>query len=79
MGSRRLYIKGEAMQPDVLPDANSEKQDDRLTTAEVAQQLRDFVPVHPALNRLHRQLVASSGVESVITSYDRMHHRHARS
>lgn len=69
------------MQLDALQDANSEKQDDRVTTAEaeVAQQLRSLVPSHPALNRLHRRLVASSGVETVITSYDRMYHRHSRS
>lgn len=47
------------------------------------EQLVEFLmrdaPKHPALNRLHRKLVASSAVEAVITSYDRMYHRHNRS
>lgn len=36
---------------------------------------------HPALNRVQSQLGAltESGIESRITSYDRMHHRHNRS
>jgi len=50
-----------------------------LTEEEVVEVLTRETPEHPALNRLHRKLVASSGVESVITSYDRMYHRHNRS
>jgi hypothetical protein len=34
---------------------------------------------HPALNRVQAKLVASAETESVISSYDRMHHRHSRS
>jgi len=38
---------------------------------------------HPALSRVRMRLGAlteiDSGVESRITSYDRMHHRHSRS
>ena len=36
---------------------------------------------HPALNRIQARLVSfsESGVETRITSYDRMHHRHNRS
>ncbi len=34
---------------------------------------------HPALARLQRELAAGDTLEQVITSYDRMHHRHNRS
>jgi hypothetical protein len=34
---------------------------------------------HPALNRVQAKLVASADTEAVISSYDRMHHRHSRS
>lgn len=36
---------------------------------------------HPALNRVQARLVSSAelGIETRITSYDRMHHRHNRS
>lgn len=35
---------------------------------------------HPVLNRIQEKLVSSEcGVETCITSYDRMHHRHSRS
>jgi hypothetical protein len=67
------------MQKDSGLDNRFKGDDEPVTTGEVAQQLRSLVPSHPALNRLHRRLVASSGVETVITSYDRMYHRHARS
>ena len=40
--------------------------------------LRDQ-PDNPALQRLQRRLLADSEASEVITSYDRMHHRHSRS
>ncbi len=34
---------------------------------------------HPALERLRERLIDGAPAETVITSYDRMHHRHSRS
>lgn len=34
---------------------------------------------NPALQRLQGRVVAGSTASEVITSYDRMHHRHSRS
>jgi hypothetical protein len=34
---------------------------------------------NPALQRLQSRARASAGASEVITSYDRMHHRHSRS
>ena len=34
---------------------------------------------HPALARLQRDLAAGDEADQLITSYDRMHHRHNRS
>jgi hypothetical protein len=34
---------------------------------------------NPALQRLQGRLLASAQTSDVITSYDRMHHRHSRS
>ncbi len=36
-------------------------------------------PDNPALQRLKGRLLADSEASEVITSYDRMHHRHSRS
>jgi hypothetical protein len=45
--------------------------------------LRDTVlrapSVNPAVQRLQRRLRAQADASEVITSYDRMHHRHNRS
>lgn len=43
------------------------------------QTLKKVSTNHPALNRLRAKVVSESALESVITSYDRMHHRHNRS
>lgn len=49
-------------------------------TEEQRQQLLKESPLrHPALNRVQAKLVASAETEAVISSYDRMHHRHSRS
>jgi hypothetical protein len=39
--------------------------------------LRDQ-PTNPALQRLKGRLLAQADASEVITSYDRMHHRHSR-
>lgn len=44
---------------------------------DLVEELRTQRPVHPALGRVHDRLVNAE--ELVITSYDRMHHRHNRS
>ena len=36
-------------------------------------------PTSPALQRLQSRVLAVSDVSDIITSYDRMHHRHSRS
>jgi hypothetical protein len=36
-------------------------------------------PVNPALQRLQQRVLAEVDTSEVITSYDRMHHRHSRS
>ena len=40
--------------------------------------LRD-VPANPVLQRLQGRILAQAQASEVITSYDRMHHRHSRS
>lgn len=47
------------------------------TQGGLAEELREHLPEHPALARLHQRMVNSEGQQ--ITSYDRMHHRHNRS
>lgn len=46
-------------------------------------EIRDAVvrgkPVNPALQRLQTRVLKSTDASEVITSYDRMHHRHNRS
>lgn len=36
-------------------------------------------PTNPALQRLQKRVLESAEASEVITSYDRMHHRHSRS
>ena len=36
-------------------------------------------PTNPALQRLRQRVVSEADASEVITSYDRMHHRHSRS
>lgn len=36
-------------------------------------------PANPALQRLQQRVLAEAAPSEVITSYDRMHHRHSRS
>ncbi len=36
-------------------------------------------PTNPALQRLKQRVLAEAEASEVITSYDRMHHRHSRS
>jgi hypothetical protein len=36
-------------------------------------------PSNPALQRLQRRVLSEVPASEVITSYDRMHHRHSRS
>lgn len=47
------------------------------TQGDLAEELREHRPEHPALARLHQRMVNSE--DQQITSYDRMHHRHNRS
>lgn len=58
---------------------NVMKEQHPVTQQEVSQMLKAAAPQHPALNRVHARLVASAGTETVISRYDRMHHRHSRS
>lgn len=36
-------------------------------------------PTNPALQRLQQRVLSETSPSEVITSYDRMHHRHSRS
>ncbi len=50
---------------------------------EVGEELRTALlrtrPANPALQRLQSRVLACADASEVITSYDRMHHRHSRS
>jgi hypothetical protein len=46
---------------------------------DLAELLKSSDTAHPALARLKSRLSATSPVEAIITSYDRLHHRHNRS
>jgi hypothetical protein len=51
-----------------------------LTEEQLNQMLKESSPLnHPALNRVQAKVLASADTEAVISSYDRMHHRHSRS
>ncbi len=50
----------------------------KLEQAEIVEPLRSEEPEHPALARLARRLADDGSAAEVITSYDRMHHRHSR-
>ena len=53
---------------------------DTQETLDLGTQLKSLPDaVHPALARLQRDLAAGDAADQVITSYDRMHHRHNRS
>jgi hypothetical protein len=58
----------------------SPEQQGATTKKDLAHLLNNRNLNHPALNRISVRLGTSmeSGVESRITSYDRMHHRHNR-
>ena len=55
----------------------------KVLVAEPSASLRSAViaarPTNPALQRLQQRVLAETEVSEVITSYDRMHHRHSRS
>jgi hypothetical protein len=48
-------------------------------TAIIRSAVIDSSPTNPALQRLQQRVLAEADVSKVITSYDRMHHRHSRS
>ncbi len=54
-----------------------------VMVAESSVSLRSAViaarPMNPALQRLQQRVLAEADASEVITSYDRMHHRHSRS
>lgn len=60
--------------------ANQQQHQDEF---EEKSEVRDAVvrgkPVNPALQRLQARVLNSADASEVITSYDRMHHRHNRS
>jgi len=51
--------------------------DDQVT--DVQDAVRSTDSDHPAIDRLRQDLRADGSIDQVITSYDRMHHRHSRS
>lgn len=48
-------------------------------SSEIRSALLRVQPTNPALQRLKGRLLTEAEVSEVITSYDRMHHRHNRS
>jgi hypothetical protein len=48
-------------------------------TANIRQSLSTSRTTNPAVQRLRSRVLSESAVSQVITSYDRMHHRHNRS
>ncbi|MCC2606580.1 YhhA family cyclophane-containing RiPP [Planctobacterium marinum] len=49
------------------------------TESEIRQGLTKGKSSNPAIQRLRFRVIAESDASQVITSYDRMHHRHNRS
>lgn len=49
------------------------------STTEFRSALLRNQPINPALQRLKKRVLTDSEPSEVITSYDRMHHRHNRS
>lgn len=52
---------------------------EELTSSKVRQGLTKGKSSNPAIQRLRFRLIKESDASQVITSYDRMHHRHNRS
>lgn len=50
---------------------------DIISQENLAEDIRDHRPVHPALSRLHDRMIGAE--REPLTSYSRMHHRHNRS
>jgi hypothetical protein len=63
----------------VSSPVNTNNEPPPLAKDELQKILRESPLRHPALNRVQAKLVASAETEAVISSYDRMHHRHSRS
>ena len=63
------------------PNQDSSAEQLKTTTENLAHLLINNNVSHPALNRIQARLASSAelGIETRITSYDRMHHRHNRS
>ncbi|MBF8661570.1 YhhA family cyclophane-containing RiPP [Pseudomonas putida] len=52
---------------------------DESTSSTIRQSLSKSQSTNPAIQRLRSRVLTESDVGQVITSYDRMHHRHNRS
>lgn len=50
-----------------------------LKSSAVRERVLKSTTTNPALQRLQSRLLADAQASEVITSYDRMHHRHSRS
>lgn len=48
-------------------------------SSELRRAILRWRPTNPALQRLQRRVLANVEASEVITSYNRMHHRHSRS
>ncbi|WP_016869186.1 MULTISPECIES: YhhA family cyclophane-containing RiPP [Fischerella] len=60
-------------------NSNHKENLNNATSSEFSQIIKSLNPKHPALNRVRAKLLAVEKIETAITSYDRMHHRHNRS
>ena len=50
-----------------------------VESCDVRSEIVQSEPVNPALQRLRQRVLGSAEASEVISSYDRMHHRHNRS
>lgn len=79
----RIEVHSEAVAPLGLFDYDRHVRRTLMQTVEDANIVRERVlkssTTNPALQRLQGRVLAGAEASEVITSYDRMHHRHSRS
>jgi hypothetical protein len=55
------------------------KNESDSNSQEIRSEVLNSEPTNPVLQRLKRRVLGSAEASEVISSYDRMHHRHNRS
>jgi hypothetical protein len=59
--------------------SNVERDQPSSVQSDLRAELLRAGPTNPALQRLQQRVLEGADASEVITSYDRMHHRHSRS